>query len=62
LEIEASVCMRIETAINDVPGVKRLYTEIQQIPSCPPKSKRYLDGIVRVKRLAGFDYAEGDMN
>ena len=34
----------------------------RQIPSCPPKSKRYLDGIVRVKRLAGFDYAEGDMN
>ena len=30
LEIEASVCMRIETAIIDVPGVKRLYTEIQQ--------------------------------
>ncbi len=30
LEIEESVCVRIETAINDVPGVKRLYTEIQQ--------------------------------
>jgi len=30
LEIEASVCVRLEAAINDVPSVKRLYTEIQQ--------------------------------
>jgi multidrug efflux pump subunit AcrB len=30
IEIEASVCVRIEEAINDLPGVKRLYTEIQQ--------------------------------
>jgi multidrug efflux pump subunit AcrB len=30
MEIEASVCVRIEEAINDLPGVKRLYTEIQQ--------------------------------
>lgn len=30
LEIEASVCIHIEEAINDIIGVKRLYTEIQQ--------------------------------
>jgi multidrug efflux pump subunit AcrB len=30
LEIEESVCVRIEEALNDVPGVKRLYTEIEQ--------------------------------
>ena len=30
LEIEASVCVRIEEAINDLPGVKRLTTEIRQ--------------------------------
>jgi multidrug efflux pump subunit AcrB len=30
LEIEESVCVRIEVAINDIPGVKRLYTEIIQ--------------------------------
>ncbi len=30
MEIEASVCVRIEEAINDAPGVKGLYTEIQQ--------------------------------
>ena len=30
MEIEASVCVRIEEAIKDVPGVKGLYTEIQQ--------------------------------
>jgi len=30
MEIEASVCVRIEEAINDLPGVKRLYAEIQQ--------------------------------
>ena len=30
LEIEASVCVRIETAINDLPGVKRLTAEIRQ--------------------------------
>jgi multidrug efflux pump subunit AcrB len=30
MEIEAAVCVRIEEAINDLPGVKRLTTEIQQ--------------------------------
>ncbi len=30
LEIEQSVCMRIEEAINDIPGIKRLTTEIPQ--------------------------------
>ncbi len=30
LEIEESVCVRIEEGINDLPGVKRLTTEIQQ--------------------------------
>ncbi|MEI6068633.1 MAG: efflux RND transporter permease subunit [Methylococcaceae bacterium] len=30
MEIEASVCVRIEEAIKDQPGVKRLTTEIQQ--------------------------------
>ena len=30
LEVEESVCIHIEEAINDIIGVKRLYTEIQQ--------------------------------
>ncbi len=30
LEIEESVCIRIEEAINDVAGVKRIFSEIQQ--------------------------------
>ena len=30
LEVEESVCVRIETAIYDVPGVKRLYSEIRK--------------------------------
>jgi len=30
LEIETSVCVRIEEAIIDVPGVKRLYNEIER--------------------------------
>jgi hypothetical protein len=37
-------------------------TSYRQIPSWLPKSKQYLNGIVRVKWFAGFDYAEGDMN